>query len=194
MNFHRFVFMRRYIYLPFNQTSSVNSGEMMLFANVVVGLAQLVIAIIFAVVALYIGFAVLSKITKGIDEEKELAKGNVAVGILVASVFVAIALVVQSGVSGLSVGINKAVSIGILSIDGLLAIVFAFVQLILGIVLAVGAIYLALYILDKLTKDVEEFEELKKGNVAVAIEIAGVIIAVAVIIQSGVIGITAAII
>ncbi len=194
MNFHRFVFMRRYIYLPFNQTSSVNSGEMMLFANVVVGLAQLVIAIIFAVVALYIGFAVLSKITKGIDEEKELAKGNVAVGILVASVFVAIALVVQSGVSGLSVGINKAVSIGILSIDGLLAIVFAFVQLILGIVLAVGAIYLALYILDKLTKDVEEFEELKKGNVAVAIEMAGVIIAVAVIIQSGVIGITAAII
>jgi len=194
VNFHRFVFMRRYIYLPFNQTSSVNSGEMMLFANVVVGLAQLVIAIIFAVVALYIGFAVLSKITKGIDEEKELAKGNVAVGILVASVFVAIALVVQSGVSGLSVGINKAVSIGILSIDGLLAIVFAFVQLILGIVLAVGAIYLALYILDKLTKDVEEFEELKKGNVAVAIEMAGVIIAVAVIIQSGVIGITAAII
>ena len=167
---------------------------MMLFANVVVGLVQLVIAIIFAVVALYIGFAVLSKITKGIDEEKELAKGNVAVGILVASVFVAIALVVQSGVSGLSVGINKAVSMGILSIDGLLAIGVAFIQLIIGIVLAVGAIYLALYILDKLTTGVEEFEELKKGNIAVAIEMAGVIIAVAVIIQSGVIGITAAII
>ena len=94
----------------------------MLLANAVVGLIQLVIAIIFAVVALYIGFAVLSKITKDIDEEKELAKGNVAVGIIVASVFVAIALVVQSGVSGLSVGINKAMSVGILSVDGLLAI------------------------------------------------------------------------
>jgi uncharacterized membrane protein YjfL (UPF0719 family) len=70
----------------------------------------------------------------------------------------------------------------------------AIIQLILGIVLAVGAIYLALNILDKLTKGVEEFEELKKGNVAVALEMAGVIIAVAVIIQSGVIGITAAII
>jgi uncharacterized membrane protein YjfL (UPF0719 family) len=166
----------------------------MLFANVVVGLIQLVIAIIFAVVALYIGFAVLSKITKGIEMEKELAKGNVAVGILVASVFVAIALVVQSGVSGLSVGINKAMNMGILSVDGLLAIGIAFIQLILGIVLAVGAIYLALYILDKLTKGVEEFKGLKNGNVAVAIEMAGVIIAVAVIIQTGVIGITAAII
>jgi uncharacterized membrane protein YjfL (UPF0719 family) len=166
----------------------------MLLANAAVGLIQLVIAIIFAVVALYIGFAVLGKITQGIDEEKELAKGNVAVGIIVASVFVAIALVVQSGVSGLSVGINKALSLGILSVDGLLTVGIALIQLILGIILAVGAIYLALNILDKLTKGVEEFEEIKKGNVAVALEMAGVIIAVAVIIQSGVIGITASII
>jgi uncharacterized membrane protein YjfL (UPF0719 family) len=166
----------------------------MLLANAVVGLIQLLISIIFAVLALYIGFAVLSKITKGIDEEKELAKGNTAVGIIVASVFVAIALVVQSGVSGLSVGINKALSVGILSVDGLLAVGVAFIQLILGIVLAVAAIYLALNILDKLTKGVEEFEEIKKGNVAVALEMGGVIIAVAVIIQSGVIGITAALV
>ena len=166
----------------------------MLLTNAIVGLFQLLISIIFAVLALYIGFAVLSKITKVIDEEKELKKGNAAVGILVAAVFVAIALVVQSGVSGLSVGINKAISVGIFSVDGLLAIFSAFVQLILGIVLAVGAIYLALYILDKLTQGIEEFEEIKKGNVAVALMMGGVIIAVAVIIQSGVIGITAALI
>src|SRR5659263_166690 len=70
--------------------------------NAVVGIIQLVIAIILAVVALYIGFSVLGKITKGIDEEKEIAKGNTAVGILVASVFIAIGIVVQSGVSGIS--------------------------------------------------------------------------------------------
>lgn len=166
---------------------------MVLFMNALLGLVQLVIAIIFAVVALYIGFSVLGWITKGIDEEKELAKGNAAVGILVASVFIAIALVVQSGVSGLSVGINKALSLGLNS-DGILTIVVAIVQLLLGIVLAIAAIYLALNILDRLTKGIEEFEELRKGNVAVALEMAGVIIAVAVIIQSGVIGITAAIV
>ena len=165
---------------------------MILWENAVFGIIQLVIAIVFAVVALYIGFWVLGKITKGIDEEKELAKGNAAVGILVASVFIAIALVVQSGVSGLSVGINKALSLGLNS-DGILTIVIAIVQLLLGIILAVGAIYLALNILDRLTTGVNEFEELRKGNVAVALEMAGVIIAVAVIIQSGVIGITAAI-
>ncbi len=164
----------------------------MLLENALVGLLQLVISIIFAVVALYLGFSVLGKITKGIDEEKELAKGNVAVGIIVASVFVAIAIVVESGVKGLSAGIGKALSVGLLTGDGIIAIALAVLQLVLGIALAVGAIYLALNILDKLTKGVEEFEELKKGNVAVALEMAGVIIAVAVIIQSGVLGITAA--
>ncbi len=164
--------------------------------NAVVGIIQLVIAIILAVVALYIGFSVLGKITKGIDEEKEIAKGNTAVGILVASVFVAIGIVVQSGVAGISGGIKAAQASagGLLSAGGLTAIGLSILQLILGIVLAIAAIYLALNILDKLTKGIEEFEELKKGNVAVALEMAGVIITTAIIIQSGVQGITAALI
>ena len=162
--------------------------------NAVVGIIQLVIAIILAVVALYIGFSVLGKITKGIDEEKEIARGNTAVGILVASVFLAIGIVVQSGVSGISVGISQAMKAGLLSSVGIAIIVISILQLVLGIVLAIVAIYLALNILDKLTKGIDEFEELKKGNVAVALEMAGVIITVAIIIQSGVMGITAALI
>lgn len=186
---------KRYIYLDFRLTGYHNyRGEMMiLLVNAAVGLIQLVIAILFAVAALYIGFLVLGWITKDIDEEKELAKGNAAVGILVASVFIAIALVVQSGVSGLSVGINKALNVGIFTGDGLFTVGIAILQLLLGIILAVCSIYLALIILDRLTSGVQEFEELKKGNVAVALEMAGVIIAVAVIIQTGVIGITASI-
>ncbi|MCE5297533.1 MAG: DUF350 domain-containing protein [Methanoregulaceae archaeon] len=155
-------------------------------ANAFVGLIQLIIAIILAVVALYIGFSVFSRITKGMDEEKELMKGNPAVGIIIASIFFAIALVVQSGIAGISVGIMKALA------GDWLAIVASLIQLILGIILAIGAIYLALNILDRLTKGVDEFEEIKKGNVAVALMMAGVIVSTAIIIQSGVIGITSA--
>jgi uncharacterized membrane protein YjfL (UPF0719 family) len=155
-------------------------------ANAFIGLIQLLIAIILAVVALYIGFSVFSRITKGMDEEKELARGNPAVGIIIASIFFAIALVVQSGIAGISVGIMKALA------GDWLAIVASLIQLILGIILAIGAIYLALNILDRLTKGVDEFEEIKKGNVAVALMMAGVIVSTAIIIQSGVIGITSA--
>ncbi|MGA2161186.1 MAG: DUF350 domain-containing protein [Methanoregula sp.] len=165
---------------------------MLILVNAVVGIIQLIIAVILAVVALYIGFSVFGKVTKNVDEQKELAKGNVAFGIVVAAIFVAIAVVVQSGVAGISVGISKASALGLTSVDGLIVICVAIIQLVLGVLLAIGAIYLALNILDKLTKGVEEFEELKKGNVAVALEMAGVIIAVALIIQSGIVGITTA--
>jgi len=164
----------------------------MILVNAAVGIIQLVIAVILAVVALYIGFSVFGKVTRDVDEQKELAKGNVAFGIVVAAIFVAIAVVVQSGVSGISVGISKASVLGFTSVDGLIVIAIAIIQLILGVLLAIGAIYLALSILDKLTQGIEEFEELKKGNVAVALEMAGVIIAVALIIQSGIVGITTA--
>ncbi len=80
------------------------------------------------------------------DEEKELARGNPAVGIIIASIFFAIALVVQAGISGISVGIMKALA------GDWLAIVASLLQLILGIILAIGAMYLALNILDRRTK------------------------------------------
>jgi len=153
-----------------------------------VGLIQLLIAILLAVVALYIGYSVFSKITKGIDEIQELKKGNVAVGIIIAAIFFAIAIVIQSGVAGIAIGITNALS------GDWYSLLAAFIQLILGILLAVATIYLALNILDRLTKGIDEFEELKKGNVAVALMMAGVIVATAVIIQSGVVGITAALV
>ena len=153
-----------------------------------VGLIQLLIAILLAVVALYIGYSVFSKITKGIDEIQELKKGNVAVGIIIAAIFFAIAIVIQSGVAGIAIGITNALS------GDWYSLLAAFIQLILGILLAVATIYLALNILDRLTKGIDEFDELKKGNVAVALMMAGVIVATAVIIQSGVAGITSALV
>ncbi len=154
--------------------------------NVIIGIIQLIIAIILAVVSLYIGFSILDRLTKGIDEEKEIAKGNTAVGILVASIFVSIGIVVQSGVSGVSLGLRKALTGDIYSL------LVSIIQLILGIILAISVIYLALNIFDKLTKGIDEFKEIEKGNVAVALELAGVIITVALIVQSGVLGITSA--
>jgi uncharacterized membrane protein YjfL (UPF0719 family) len=164
----------------------------MILLTAVVGIVQLIIAVILAVVALYIGFSVFGRITGDVDEQQELAKGNVAFGIVVGAIFVAIAVVVQSGIIGISVGVAKASAIGLMSVDGLIVIGIAIIQLVLGVLLAIVTIYLALTVLDKLTTGVRMFEELKKGNVAVALEMAGVIIAVALIIQSGIVGITAA--
>ncbi len=152
--------------------------------GIATGIVQLIVAIILAVVALYIGFAVFGKITK-MDEQTELAKGNVAVGILIASIFVAIGIVVGSGLSGLSKGLSSG---------DIVALAAGVIQLILGIIFAIVAIYIALKVIDKLTPKIPLFEELKKGNVAAALAMSGVTITTAIIIQSGVTGITSALV
>ncbi len=160
---------------------------MVSIVNVGTGIIQLVIAIILAVVALYIGFWVFGRITK-LDEQKELANGNVAVGILIASIFIAIGIVVGSGLAGISSGLSKATE------GNFIALAAGIIQLVLGIIFAIVAIYIALKVIDKLTPRIPLFEELKKGNVAAALAMSGVTVTTAIIIQSGVLGITSALV
>ena len=100
--------VRGYIYVPRERTGIIRRGYQMILLTAVVGLIQLIVAVILAAVALYIGFSVFGRITGDIDEQQELAKGNVAFGIVVAAIFVAIAVVVQSGITGIAVGVSKA--------------------------------------------------------------------------------------
>jgi uncharacterized membrane protein YjfL (UPF0719 family) len=88
---------------------------------------------------------------------------------------------------GISSGLPKAMA------GDFLALAAGVIQLILGIIFAVASIYIALKVIDKLTPRIPLFEELKKGNVAAALAMAGVTVTTAIIIQSGVLGITAGI-
>src|SRR5665811_1085265 len=117
---------------------------MVSLVNFGTGIIQLVVSIILAVVALYIGFSVFGKITK-MDEQKELDKDNVAVGILMASIFIAISIVVQSGLEGIASGLSKALA------GDFLPLAIGIIQMIVGIIFAVAAIYIALKVIDILT-------------------------------------------
>ena len=66
-------------------------------------------------------------------------------------------------------------------------LVIALIQLVVGLALSVGAVYTGIRFLDKLTKDIDEWDEIKKGNVAVGVLLAGIILSVALIVENGVV-------
>jgi len=148
-----------------------------------VGLAflRLILAIIFAIVGLYIASWVLGKLTKEIDEWKEIGKGNNAVAIYMAGIFISVAIIVGPGIIGLFRTLD------------VIGIVLGFAQLVLALILAVAMQYIGLSVLSKLTKGVEQWAELKKGNVAIGIVMAAIVIAIATIVAKGVESIIAAI-
>lgn len=180
---------------------------MVAIAGLAVGFIQLIIGLALAVFAIYLGINLLDKLTVGIEEMDELKKGNVAVGIMIAAVIISIAIVIQSGVMGMTVGIKDAgadmmkilVAIG----KGILAVIIGMIFAVIGIFIAVSVMKKILAgtvvekAIEKVTKEdtiknIDLFEELKNRNVAVAVMLAGILIGVGIVIQAGVSGIVAA--
>ena len=125
--------------------------------------------------------------TRDIDEMKELAANNTAIGILCASMLFSMTLVVSTAIdpvittftlmlkkTGLEVW-DYLKSAGIILIDFILAGAIAFFS-----------IFIAWKFFLRLTKNLDEIGEMKKNNIAVALFIGAVIICFALFIQPGV--------
>lgn len=65
-------------------------------------------------------------------------------------------------------------------------LIVSIVQIFLGIVFSMGSIYIALRLFDRFTPEIDEWKEIKKGNRAIGIFLAGIIFSIAIIIESGV--------
>lgn len=144
-----------------------------------IGLAiiRLVLAIVFAVAGLYIASWVLGRLTKDLDEWQEIGKGNSAVAVYMAGIFISVAIIVGPGIIGLFRTLD------------IVGIALGFIQLVLALALAVAMQYVGLSFLGKLTKGLDEWAELKKGNIAVGIVMAAVVVAIGAIVSQGVVSI-----
>lgn len=153
-----------------------------------IALVQLVVGLALAMGSVYLGLKMFDKLTEGTDEMAELKKGNVAIAILLGAIIFSIANVVEGGVSALTIGIVP----GLTGVQVAAALVIGIVNLAVGLILAIFSIYIAINVLDKITVGIDEFKELRKGNVAVAIIMAAVLFAVSFVIKGAVNGMASA--
>jgi uncharacterized membrane protein YjfL (UPF0719 family) len=149
-----------------------------------VSVIQVLVSLGFAMLAVYAGIRIFDKFTKGIDEMAELKRGNIAIGVLLAAVILSYATVIAGGVGSLT---NVVLNIASQSVKAsIVALVGGIINLLVALGLASAAIYLALSIFGKITKDMDEEAELRRGNVAVALLLAGILLAVSTVIAAGV--------
>jgi len=150
---------------------------------------QLIVGLALAMGSVYLGLKMFDRMTQGIDELAELKKGNVAVAILLGAIVFSIANIVQAGV----VGLTKSIVPGMSLMHVAAAVIIGLFNLSVGVVLSVLSIYVAVNVLDKITVGIDEFKELKRGNVAVAILMAAVLFAVSYVISGAVAGMAASV-
>lgn len=125
---------------------------------------RLLLSIVLSAGALYTGISLLDRLTPGIDEWKLIKSGNAAVGLFYGAVMISIFIMVAPAIEGFE-----------LAIPGM---IFSVINYAVALLAAIIVVYLTIHVADRLTADLDEFAELEKGNLAVAVVLSVVIIGV----------------
>ena len=158
------------------------------FLEVLLAIVKVLIGVVLAVIAVNIGLVLFEKITHmgkmgELNILKELENGNAAVAILMIGVVLAIAIVIRSGILSLT---------SISSFDAAYAwnVAWGFAQMLISILISIISIYLALWVLKRFMEGKDIIKDIKDGNIAMGIVIAGIVISIAFIIEASVAGIS----
>lgn len=148
--------------------------------QLLVSVAQIIVAVILAAIASYLGILLFNRATRHLDEWAELRRGNAAMGLVLGSIILGIALILR-----------PALTVPAMADTGtrLYPVIAFFIQvaaILLGLLLALSAIIFAIGLFDRLTGQIDELAELQQGNVAVAAVMVGVILAVSLLMSKAI--------
>jgi uncharacterized membrane protein YjfL (UPF0719 family) len=134
--------------------------------------AGLAVTVVAAGLVSFLGVWLFEQATRGIDEWVELRDGNIAVGVVFAAIVLAVGIIVgpalQDPVITADVGRSRPIYELLVNAIGVA----------IALVIAVLAVGFAVWLFTRLTRDLDEWAELAKGNHAVAVLMAGVILAI----------------
>ncbi len=140
----------------------------------------LVLTVIIAGLVTYMGVWLFDRSTSDIDEWEALREGNVAVGVVLGAVVLAVTIVLRPAMEA------PLVSGDVGELRPLYGLVQNVLGLGIGIILAALAVTLGTWLFTRMTRELDEWAELRDGNVAVALLLSGVILAVAVLTSTAV--------
>ena len=145
-----------------------------LLISVILAFARLIVSIVLSVGAIHVGMRLLDRLTAGIDEWQEIRKGNAAVGILYATVVICLIILMLPRIEEIVTLIQGQLPWQVT----LYYLALTAINYLIDLLLSVFLLYLAVNLLDRLTTDIDEMGALKKGNVAVALIMSAILLAV----------------
>jgi uncharacterized membrane protein YjfL (UPF0719 family) len=125
--------------------------------QLLISVVQIIIAVILAAIASYLGLLLFNRATRDLDEWAELRRGNTALGLVLGSIILGIALILR-----------PTLTVPAMADTGtrLYPVIALFVQaaaILLGLVLALSAIIFAIGLFDRLTGQIDELAAVMVG-------------------------------
>ncbi len=150
------------------------------------GITALLLSAVLGIFVLYFGYYLFTKLTRQIDEEAELRQGNPAVGIVGAGFIFSLGLIMETALQPfLQTLFNTAVysSEGAGRIAAGLGLMG--LQFLGTLLIAVLALALGLKVFHSLTRHIDEWAQIRQGNIAVALITAAMTVTLALFLRTG---------
>ncbi len=163
--------------------------------QIIFGLLEFFVTVLISFILIFGSYRLFLILTPRFDEERQLRKKNTSVGIILGSVLLGEAIVVKQAVYPVMAVIQIFVlgqERGIASFLKMIGLSVGYV--VLAGILALVCILFSFWLFNRLTPKIDQYEEIKDNNLAVALFMAFFIIAVCLLISQGVSGLTKALI
>ena len=134
-------------------------------------IARILASVVMSAGAVYAAMALFDGLTASIEEWKEMKKGNLAVGLLFSSVIISMMLLIEPRITDFAFAI-QAPSDALPAGTIILVLAFTLINYLAGLFAGTVLLFLAVNVIDRITPDLDELAELKKGNLAVALVLA----------------------
>lgn len=163
------------------------------WTRVLISLGELGLTLVMAVLVVYVTMRALIRTNTDFDEDKELLRGNLAVGFLVAALLLSSANIMSSAFAPITGAIRIYVANpATRSVPAWQMALYTVLNLALAFVIVVMTLSFSLRLFGRLvrTEKMRAGKELEKGNIAVSVLLSAVVLIVSMFVGDGVQSIT----
>jgi putative membrane protein len=163
--------------------------------QIFLGLIEFFLTLFISFVLIFFCYKVFLALTHKFDEEEQLKRKNVSVGLVLGGILLGEAIIVKQAIYP----VMAVVQLFILGEDRSF---FPFIKtlglcvghILLTGVLAIGSILISFWLFNRLTPRLDQYEEIKQNNMAVAVFVALFIVGICLLLSTGVSGLVKALI
>ncbi|MEM4251649.1 MAG: DUF350 domain-containing protein [Candidatus Bathyarchaeia archaeon] len=149
----------------------------MILEQIAFALAGVAVVLLLIIISLYTASKTVDRLTKELDEWDEIRKGNLATAIYFVGALLSVGLIISPSIVGLYLQISKISAQNLV----MMSLVTPVIRLLLALIIAIVAQYVGLRAFTRMTKGIDEWAELRRGNTAVGTIMAGTLIVVGLI-------------
>ncbi|MFC2158491.1 DUF350 domain-containing protein [Acidobacteriota bacterium] len=157
--------------------------------QILMGSIEFLLTVFISFVLIFFSYKLFLVFTHRLDEEEQLKKGNTSVGLVLGGILLGEVIIVKQAIYPVMAVVQLYVLGGEKSLAHFLRTIgLSLGYVVLAGVLAIGSILFSFWLFNRLTPRIDQYEEIKRNNIAVAVFMALVIVGMCLLLSSGISG------